>query len=38
MASITTGLKKDPKERYQSIQDMLIDLRRAKRDTSKVLG
>ena len=32
---IRRALEKDPKERYQSASDMLIDLRRLKKDTSK---
>ena len=30
------SLEKDPDNRYQSMKDMLIDLRRLKRDTVKV--
>ena len=32
------SLEKDPDNRYQSMKDMLIDLRRLKRDTVKVSG
>ena len=32
---IRRALEKDPKERYQSAEDMLIDLRRLKKDTSR---
>ena len=34
---INRALEKNPDDRYQSISDMLIDLRRLKRDTSKIL-
>ena len=30
---INRSLEKDPENRYQSIKDMIIDLRRLKRDT-----
>jgi len=30
------ALEKEPEDRYQSIQDMLIDLRRARKETSRV--
>jgi len=33
---INRGLEKDPEERYQNVGDMLIDLRRAKKETGKV--
>jgi tetratricopeptide (TPR) repeat protein len=33
---INRVLEKDPENRYQSMKDLLIDLRRIKRDTSKV--
>jgi eukaryotic-like serine/threonine-protein kinase len=35
---LNRSLEKDPKNRYQSIKDMLIDLHRLKRDTAKVSG
>ena len=35
---ISRSLEKNPDERYQSLDDMLIDLRRLKRDTSKITG
>lgn len=34
---LNRALEKKPEDRYQSISDMLIDLRRLKRDTSKVM-
>ena len=33
---VNRSLEKDPDDRYQSMDDMLIDLRRLKRDTSKI--
>jgi len=33
---LNRALEKDPEERYQSVKEMLIDLKRLKRDTSKV--
>ena len=33
---LNRALEKDPEERYQSVKDMLIDLKRLKRDTNKV--
>ena len=32
---LNRALEKNPEERYQSINDMLIDLKRLKRDTSR---
>ena len=32
------SLEKDPEERYQSVRDMLIDLRRLKRETSRIIN
>ena len=33
---LNRALEKDPEDRYQSVNDMLIDLKRLKRDTGKV--
>jgi Tol biopolymer transport system component/predicted Ser/Thr protein kinase len=33
---INRALEKDPEERYQTMRDMVIDLRRAKKETSRV--
>ncbi len=33
---INRALEKDPEERYQNVHDMVIDLRRAKKETSRV--
>jgi Tol biopolymer transport system component/predicted Ser/Thr protein kinase len=33
---INRALEKDPEERYQTVRDMVIDLRRAKKETSRV--
>jgi len=33
---LNRALEKDPEDRYQSVTDMLIDLRRAKKETSRV--
>ena len=33
---LNRSLEKDPEDRYQSVHDMVIDLRRLKKDTSKV--
>jgi serine/threonine protein kinase len=33
---LNRALEKDPEERYQSVNDMLIDLKRLKRDTDRV--
>jgi serine/threonine protein kinase len=33
---LNRSLEKDPEDRYQTIHDMVIDLRRAKKDTSRV--
>jgi len=35
---LNRALEKDPAERYQSVNDMLIDLKRLKRDTGTVSG
>jgi len=34
--TMNRALEKDPEERYQTVHDMLIDLRRLKKDTSRV--
>jgi Tol biopolymer transport system component/predicted Ser/Thr protein kinase len=34
---LNRALEKDPEERYQSVQDMLIDLRRLKKETTRVV-
>jgi len=34
---LNRALEKDPDDRYQTMQEVLIDLRRSKRDTSKVI-
>jgi serine/threonine protein kinase/Tfp pilus assembly protein PilF len=34
---LNRALEKDPEDRYQSLHDMVIDLRRLKKETSKVL-
>ncbi len=34
---LNRALEKDPDDRYLSVKDMLVDLRRLKRDTSKVI-
>ena len=33
---LNRSLEKDPERRYQSIKDMLIDLKRSKRDTDRI--
>jgi Tol biopolymer transport system component len=33
---VNRALEKDPEDRYQTVQEMVIDLRRAKKDTSRV--
>jgi len=33
---LNRGLEKDPEDRYQSVHDMVIDLRRVKKDTSRI--
>jgi Tol biopolymer transport system component/predicted Ser/Thr protein kinase len=33
---LNRALEKDPEERYQTVRDMVIDLRRAKKETSRV--
>ena len=33
---LNRSLEKDPEDRYQSVHDMVIDLRRAKKDTSRI--
>jgi serine/threonine protein kinase len=35
---VSRALEKDPASRYKTMDDLLIDLRRIKRDTSKVFG
>ena len=35
--TVNRALEKDPEERYQTVRDMLIDLRRLKKDSSRVL-
>jgi len=35
---LNRALEKDPEERYQSVDDMLIDLKRLRRDTDTVAG
>jgi serine/threonine protein kinase len=37
MHILDRALEKDPEERYQTVNDMLIDLRRLKKETSKVV-
>jgi len=34
---LNRALEKDPEERYQSVHDMVIDLRRLKKETSKII-
>jgi Tol biopolymer transport system component len=34
--TLAKALEKDPEDRYQSIQDMVVDLRRSKKDSSRV--
>ncbi len=34
--TLTKALEKDPENRYQNIQDMVVDLRRAKKDSTRV--